>query len=245
MTTPTDAPRPPVRPWATVAARVKRYWGPDSPHHVIISKTRGGKTYLVVNGILPVLPATARVLYVDSKGDDPTGYGNWPGHAVGRIPRRMLRGTRRDHNQWYRLVVDADNYERARDQVAVALNTAWNEGDWTIYTDEVRHIVGRDREEGELNLPGTWRKLILRGGYKGIRTITATQTPSYIPRESYSQASFTWLGCIEDEDTQARAGEIAGNRRLLRPIMASIRKRQWLYTDHEEDERYYALTTVA
>src|SRR5438067_702965 len=68
---PSDAVIPHV-PWEDVHSRVGDFWIPgDAPHHSIVAQTRGGKSYLIGNGILKH-KEHERILIIDVKGDDPT-----------------------------------------------------------------------------------------------------------------------------------------------------------------------------
>lgn len=238
-----DGWAPPSLDFKLVAARVRQRWDSNAPHHVVVSQTRGGKSYLVGRGLLPQLRKDSRLLIVDSKGDDQT-LSYVPALPTDRIPHRLRRGSRRDYNQWYRLIcaVGRDNRAAMQARVERALDVVMREGDWVVYFDEGRSMVGT--QHPDLGLGATYGHVVRLGGYKGVRAITATQTPSWMPREAYSQASFAWLGKIEDEASIERVGEIGGSRRLLRTHLPHVRKTHWLYTDAEEDDRMYVMTRV-
>lgn len=229
---------PPNVDWPIVAGRIRKGWGPDAPGIVVLSQIRAGKSHLVVRGLLPLIDATERVLIVDFKGDDPV-VNRAPAQPVSRIPGRLWRGTRRGRNQWYRIVID-DDVARGQAQLDRALGTVWNEGHWVVYVDEGRPLAGR--QAPDYNRPALMNRLVLRGGYKGIRTIIGTQTPSWVNRETFSQRGFAFAGHMHDEDVHKRVAQVLGNQRQTLPYLGSIRRRDWLYTDDEDQQPFWALT---
>lgn len=226
-------------PFAQIQARIRAGWGEEAPGIVVLSQIRAGKTHLVRRGILPLVGAEERVLIVDCKGDDPQ-VTQIPARAVDKIPPRWRRGSRRDRGHWLRLVV-SDNVARGQAQLDQALELVWREGDWVVYWDEARSTSGR--QAPDYNRPALMNRLVLRGGYKGIRTIIGTQTPSWVNRETFSQRSFIFAGHIHDEDAQKRVAQVVGNQRKVFPFLPKIRRRWWLYSDEEDQEQFFALTT--
>lgn len=232
----------PNAPWETVRARVHKLWvAQDAPHHSLLGQTRSGKTYLIVNGLLPMCKWD-RVLIIDVKGDDPS----LPiGRKVTRMPGRfravadMIREKKPMQN-WFRLIVDR-NYEIAHEQVGEALEEIFEMGDFVVVVDELRAIL--DTRPPGINLAPIWETLMMRGGYKGISMINATQEPRWVKGSFYTQASFFWLSRVEDERAQQRIAEIGSSRALL-PHLGQIEKRRWLYMDNEEPQRFWARTKV-
>lgn len=229
MLTATDATpdQYPWRPWSQVRALVNKMWDPENiPHHSIIAQTRGGKSYLAVNGILE-LCRNDRVLIIDTKGDDPS---TQVGKVVKSLPKHTwysAMGRRQDkpYEKWYRLVAPKDR-RRAHDMVGEALDTAYDEGEWVVYIDEAWEVTGRG-EEG-LGLEGMMNMLWRKGGYRHVSVVAGTQTPVAVPRLFYDQAGFAWVGCIRDEDRQKRLLEIGGLSKKDLPILSTLRRRQWL-----------------
>jgi len=138
-----DAEIPHV-PWDEIHGRVGGFWIPgDAPHHAIVSQTRGGKSYLIGNGILKH-KERERVLIIDVKGDDPT-YAEI-GRPIDKIPSRFNRSfndwlsEEKPREHWYRLVVRED-WADARKQVGKALADCYREHDWTVVLDETRALT--------------------------------------------------------------------------------------------------------
>lgn len=231
--------------WSSVHSRVGRLWIPgDAPHHSIVAQTRGGKSYLIGEGILKH-KETENVLIIDVKGDDPTY--EKIGEAVTAIPSRFSRtfndwlseGKPREH--WYRLIVHED-WGKARAQVGRALEQVYQEHEWTVVLDETRALT--DPRAPGLNLGPMVEQLWLRGGSKKVSVVAATQGPRWVPRSFYEQAQFHWIGCVEDEDSQKRLREIGGMERHHLQIIKDLQKRHFVYTDRQEDERFRAITMV-
>lgn len=241
---PEDASIPRV-PWGDVHHRVGKFWIPKvAPHHSIISQTRGGKTWLIANGILPHVE-TENVLIIDVKGDDESLQD--VGKPVSKIPSRFGRtfndwlseGKPREH--WYKLIVHED-WGDARKQVGAALAKIYAERNWTVVLDETRALT--DARAPGLNLSPMVEQLWLRGGSKGICVVAATQGPRWVPRSFYEQAQFHWIGAIEDEDSQKRLREVGGMERYHLPTIKGLPQYHWVYTDRMEDKRYRAVTKV-
>lgn len=233
--------------WGTIHSRFGELWVPgDAPHHSIIAQTRGGKSYLIANGILSH-KLYERVLIIDVKGDDPT-YAK-VGKPVAKIPSRFWRTVNdylskpKPREHWYRLIVHED-WEKAREQVRKALGQCYDEHDWTIVLDETRALT--DPAVPGLNLRSYVEQLWLRGGSKGINVVAATQGPRWVPHSFYEQAQFHWIGKIEDEDSQRRLREIGGFEKEHLRTIKELQRHHFVYTDNLSDDgiRYRAITKV-
>lgn len=243
---------PPVRDngishhdWDGIQSRINQFWIADkAPHHSIISYTGGGKSYLIVNGILPLVE-DENVLIIDVKGDDETLQGI--GKPVTKIPRRGMRtfeqwlSDGKPRENWYRLIVSED-WADARNQVGKALHTCYKEGNWNIVFDETRALT--ETRIPSLNLGPYVEQLWLRGRSRKVCVIAATQGPRWVPRSFYEQAQFHWIGVVEDEDSQKRLREIGGLERHHLDIIKNLKQYHWVYTDRLEDERFRAITKV-
>jgi hypothetical protein len=240
---PEDPSLIPTVPFEDVKSRMEDFWLPgQAPHHSIIAQTRGGKSYLIGEGILPLIE-DEHVLIIDVKGDDPTF--KEIGKPVNRIPRRGSRtfndwlseGKPREH--WYRLIVSED-WTDARNQVGKALLDCYKEHNWTVVLDETRALT--DPRIPSLNLGPIVEQMWLRGGSKGICVVAATQGPRWVPKSFYEQAQFHWIGRVEDEDSQNRLREIGGMERYHLPQIKTLPKHHFVYTDNQDDTRYRGIT---
>lgn len=234
----------PEVPWDHVRARVRRLWvANEAPHHSLIGQTRSGKTYLIVEGLLP-MAKWDRVLIIDMKdGSDPALQ---IGKPVQRLPskgyravRDMVRENKAEQN-WFRLIASPD-WAVATEQVGEALDMVYEMGDWVVVIDELRGVT--DSRPPGINLAPQWERLMMRGGSRGISMINATQEPRFVKHSFYTQASFGWLSRVEDELSQKRIAEIGSSRALL-PHLSRIQKRNWIFMDNEEQDRYWARTMV-
>jgi hypothetical protein len=186
--------------------------------------------------------ARNNVLTIDNKGGDETLLGMC-GRPVKSLPgrTRKLSSERRPKENWYHLIV-ADQRAEAREQVANALDQVYREGDWTVVIDETR-AVSDPRSPG-LGLQPLLDRLWLRGRSRGINVIAGTQAPRWVPTSFYDQCNFVWCSRIRDQRAHQRVMEIGSMTREHIPMLAGIRKRQWFYSDDEEDETWQALTTL-
>lgn len=234
----------PEVPWEAVRSRVNRLWvANEAPHHSLLGLTRSGKTFLIVKGLLP-MAKWDRVLIIDMKdGSDPALQ---IGKPVRRMPSKGFRAVRdmvreeKPEQNWLRLIADPD-WAIASQQVGEALDMVYEMGDFVVVIDELRGVT--DARPPGINLAPQWERLMMRGGSRGISMINATQEPRFVKHSFYTQASFAWFSRIEDELSQKRVAEIGSSRALL-PHLSNIRKRNWIFMDNEEPDRYWARTMV-
>lgn len=221
-------------PWEDhVAAMGERYT--DEDHISIIAPTRYGKSFLVHQGIMPLL-LNEHVLLIDVKGDDPVWNG-LPAKRVTQLPSRLKRRALEwaDHKNnpekpagWYRLVVPEEATREAnRYHVYSALKTCKAEKHWVIICDEMRALT--DHEPNGLNLAGAIDSVYLRGGYKQVTIIGSTQGPRWVPSTFYEQAHHLYIGQMQDVNAQRRLSEIGGDTQQLVSIVAKLNKREFLY----------------
>jgi hypothetical protein len=244
-TTPTDFDESqyPWVSWPRVQTVLSKLWDPENlAHHSIIGLTRSGKSYLAVNGILEA-KKMERVLIIDTKGDD---HSTNVGHVINQLPKNTWYNQLQHKNegpyaQWFRIIAPNDR-QSAHDKIGQALDTAYDEGDWTIFIDECAEVCDYLGNDG-LGLRSTMSKLWRKGGYRGVPVVAATQSPVGVPRLFYDQASFAWIGRIRDEDRQKRLLEIGGMSKRDLPVVSSLARRQWLLA--ADNGELFARTTVS
>lgn len=230
--------------WSGVHRYVNYAWDSENcPHHILVGLTGSGKTYLGVKGILDGMCRDDRVLILDTKQDDPLLMS--VGKPVEKLPRNpwyMNRSRRNEpRRHWFRLIV-SDDPAKGRDQLISALNRVYDEGDWIVYSDEAYDLTGLESPYRHRELTGVVNKIQRKGRGRRVPMISATQEPVGISRIFFSQASFGWFGRIPDEERQKRALQIGGMTRKQLPVMASLRRRQWLLA--ADNGEYFARTTV-
>lgn len=229
----------PHKPWDEVRFDIYKRWQPkDAPHHSIISLSGGGKSYLATRGLLP-MRGWRRNLIIDVKGDDETLAD--VGKRVRQLPRKnpYLRKRNEPDSLWYRLIVYED-WAKAREQVKDALAHVYRQGNWTVYLDETRNLT--DPRIPSLNLRNYVEQIWLRGRSRGVELVSMTQAPRWVPSSFYDQPSFVWIGRINDERAHQRLREIGGLRRSHLPIIARLKKREFLVVGDGGD--YAAITKV-
>lgn len=233
----------PTRSWANVLRRVDQLWKAEfAPHHSLMGQNGSGKSYLIVNGLLP-LCLDDKVLIIDNKGDDPVLNASGA-RPVRKLPKQIRRITYDDgkpKSAWYRLVV-YDETARAQDQVGAALQQIYNEGEWVVVLDETRAIS--DPKSPGLGLQPELDRLWLRGRSRRIPVIASTQAPRWVPSSFYDQCQFVWCSRIRDDRAHQRIMEIGSMTRAHIPHIANIRKRRWLYMDDEDSDTFLAETGV-
>lgn len=228
--------------WEPVRSYVDKVWDPENcPHHSIIGLTGSGKSYLGINGILKGCCENDRVLIIDTKGDDKLV--STTGKPVREIPRNPWyagMGRREEpRSLWYRLVVKDDPAEAKR-QVFEALKRVYREGEWVVYLDEIYDIT--HSRLPNLGLEPWVTQLYKKGRSRHVSVVAGTQSPAWVPRVFYDQASFAWIGRIRDEARQKRLLEIGGLAKSDLSFVSTLEKRQWLLAADNGD--YFARTTV-
>jgi hypothetical protein len=240
-----------IRPvqWDSHVAWLREHLSPGEHIGVIVS-TGGGKSFLVVRGLLQ-LPAVqhARVLMVDDKGDDRVTR-TW-GLAINEYPlnlRAQLAG--RERPPHYRLVVpewtwsSSGSHEsgvaHARQVVGRALDAFYNQAqdpsDPGAPDDALASVVVIDEAYAltahrppSLNLAPlvirNWRK----GRYKALTQIALSQEPLWMPSEFYSQPTHLYLGRIQDKRQQDRLREIGGNTEVITEVVNRLDDHEFLF----------------
>lgn len=230
----------PTIDWKTVQKRVDMHWQPDlAPHHSILGQNGAGKSYLIVNGLLPLCKFD-NVCILDSKGDDHVLMGSGA-RPVRKLPSKFRRtlDDNRAKDGWFRLAI-YDEVSKARDQVGEALERIYAEGNWIVVLDETRAIS--DPRSPGLGLQPLLDRMWLRGRSRRICLVAATQAPRWVPTSFYDQCQFVWSSRIRDERAHQRIMEIGSMTRAHIPHIAAVRKRRWIYMDDEEDETWMAET---
>src|SRR5579863_4257699 len=169
----------PTKEWKEVQARVDKLWQPQyAPHHSLIGQNGAGKSHLIVHGILPLCQHD-NVAIFDSKGDDPVLMASGA-RPVRKLPSRLRRSLDNDNPRdgWYRIVI-ADDVGRAREQVGLALERIYSEGNWIVVLDETRAIS--DPRSPGLGLQPLLDRMWLRGRSRNICVVAATQAPRWVP----------------------------------------------------------------
>lgn len=230
----------PTISWRVVQRRVDSLWKPDlAPHHSILGQNGAGKSYLIVNGILP-LCLYDNVAIFDNKGDDPVL------NASGAKPVRIIPSKIRrtfDNNEpkdgWFRIQV-YDEVAKAQDQVGRVLEQIYKEGNWIVVLDETRAIS--DPRSPGLGLQPLLDRMWLRGRSRRICIVASTQAPRWVPTSFYDQCQFVWSSRIRDDRAHQRIMEIGSMTKAHIPHIARVRKRRWIYMDDEEEETWIAET---
>jgi len=232
MSAPVDSVDRPTIPWvgwSTLSTRINQMWDPiNTPHHSVVGLSGSGKSYLMVNGILKPMCPWDRVLFIDTKGDDPVS--SSVGYPVRKLPdkRWTVEDKRKKGDQWWRLVV-SDDYREGRSQVSSALSTVYDEGGWVVVFDEIRDVTDAQSSRFRgLDLLGQVDLLYRKGRYREVSILAATQSPRWAPPAFYDQASFAWIGRIRDEQRQKRLLEIGGLSKSELPFISTLKRREWL-----------------
>jgi hypothetical protein len=233
---------------------MRRHWHPGQ-HIAVFNPTGGGKSYLVVEGLLrfPVIEH-ARVLMIDDKGNDQSTR-VW-GQAADRYPpgrgARAVFGRDRQVPEHYRLVVPDWHWtpqserhrdpatEFARSVVADSVQAFYDEAQdptdpesarnaraSVLVIDELYSLV--DRRPPSLDLAPLVMNVLRRGRYRALSVICLSQMPVWIPNEVYSQTTHLYLGGMQDQHYRERLREIGGNTEEIEVGLTQLRGHEFLF----------------
>jgi hypothetical protein len=216
----------------------------EGQHLSVIAPTgRGGKTYFITRGLLP-LWSDYRVLFIDIKDRDKTVVGDKRGLSpedrrpffkttLHRFPNRAQYEFA-PSPKWFRLHVKsglAGQSLRAQQQIVYeALAKCFKQQDWLIVGDELSFLAN------DLQLMPALRDIWKRGR-SNVTMIAATQSPRWVPGEMFDQPTYLFLGRLGAEGNK-RLGEIGGtiDYHLVRDTLAGVHKREFLFIDKAADE---------
>ncbi len=202
---------PPRLPWRSFRPIFASLWEPGD-HVSVLARTKGGKSYLVGNGLLPMWDYT---LTLDVKSD-----GSVPG---GRLVKGYpsLRMLTEDGPHHYRIApgLGAD----ARGVFDEVFRKAWSAGSetagagsWVINIDELKIMSDKLRMRDHIET------MYIAGRSRGITMIGSTQAPRDVPSDFYDQATWFFFGAMRDTRTLDRIGEIAGDRPRIREVVPAL-----------------------
>ncbi len=206
-------------------------------HAVMVGSTGSGKSYLARE----VVPLFGRnIVILDGKGgDDPSlripGFSTitrWPPpDERWGVVRGLVTGEKQGPIRVLltRPINSADDFPMMRGLFESALRDLFpRKGSkvFALYVDEMQIIA--DPREG-MGLGRYIGPLLRTKRYDGMSVITATQYPTWIPKSSYRESTHRWLFPIRDEESQEGLGRIAGNRKLLVPLLDSLKRYEFLY----------------
>lgn len=102
---------------------------------------------------------------------------------------------------------------KQRDIFRATLASIYEQGNWTVYVDELWFIIHHLKLEAEI------RVYLLQSRSNGISLVVSTQRPAFVPLEVYDQSS--WLIFFRDND-ETNLKRIAGISWLSKNLVQSI-----------------------
>jgi hypothetical protein len=218
----------------------------EAGHHIsIFCPARGGKTYLIRRGLLPLWQRYP-VLWIRFKPKDATLTGL--GHVVRAYPTaeqrlkyrvRALESPKWETDpEWYVLALpvyrwspdnkrESRTWHQARRLAGEALDKAYWSGGWVVVIDEVRALAGNDAPALGLGavLENNWQ----RGADRPLTVICATQQPAHAPSSMYDQPMHTYIGRTQDVGRHQRLAEIGGDPEVLKRVLPTLEPYEFLY----------------
>lgn len=222
--------------WSSFSQRLSDEWEPGQHASIIAPTGRGGKTYLVTRGLLP-LWSDYRVLFIDPKDHDKTLFPprgpSFFKHKVHRFPSR-LQVEMASSPKWFHLHVKSGlaGVSLPQQQAIVydALKRAFKQRDWLIVGDELAFLAN------DLKLMSALRDIWKRGR-SNVTFIAATQSPRWVPAEAFDQPRFLFLGRLGAEGNK-RLGELGGviNYHKVRDALGKVQRHEFLFLDREDED---------
>jgi hypothetical protein len=206
-------------PWESHAAYMAENWRPGE-HVSIISQNGGGKSFLFMHGLAPLIEDEQMIIF-DVKGDDPE-INSEETRKITQLPNRLQKRIHgeKDRARWYHYMAVRQDDTRA------LLDGAYREGHMTLYFDETRALT--DKTPG-LGLSAQIDALWLRGRSREITVIAGTQAPRFVPSSFYEQARHLYIGTLLDRRAQQRLEEIGGNSDAVKDTVAGLALYEFLY----------------
>ena len=226
-------------PWHTFLTRWKWKQG---EHLTVIGPTGTGKSFLL-RAITPIRERShGAICVIGTKPKDDT-LDKWIREAhLTTIKKWPAPYWKYPHAQpadvsWrYRLALrppieGAEDLPRMADTIARMLKSAYCDGNWCIFADELWMICD------ELGLHREMKLLWTQGRSLGVTVAGGTQRPRDIPLAAYSSATHLFFFRTNDEDDLNRIQGIGGmDSRGLRQLVAGLGKHDMLYVNARTKE---------
>lgn len=196
--------------WQEFLEFMKRSWEPGQ-HMALVGPTGQGKSNFV-GGLLPI---RKYVVVFDAKGGDSTlkklerfgfEHSDWP-------PSKELRRRMEDGNP-ARLILGGrvrrtTDLPKLRAQIRLALRDIFDEGGWTVYSDELQIISDRRM----MNLGASVERILIAARDRGVSHVGSFQRPANVPKSSHQMSTWFVVFYTRDSDVVATLAEMAGRTR--------------------------------
>lgn len=167
-------------------------------------KTGSGKTYAARYLLHPI----RRLIAIDPKMQL-MGERNWRLEAPSREAYKALRqGEYARIVAWQPPAVDPEGFP-IWDSL---FELAWELGDVVVYIDEMYSVA----KNGRLSYP--LRRLYTQGRARGIGVWAATQRPSFVPLEMFSESEWSLIFTLRMEEDRKKVARSLGFEQIMQPI---------------------------
>lgn len=217
----------PLKPWPNF---LQDFDWQQGEHITIIGHTGSGKTKLATELLerrdYPLILACKPKdpIIKELKGKDYRVTRNWP------MKHRFWRGFPNRVVLW----PPAEKMSSRKRQEEIfkrAFEDAYHRGGYCLYADEIRYLTDT------LDLKEECETIWLQGRTLNLSFVAATQRPTWIPLEAFSQATHLFLFRESDARNIQRLGEIGGvNTREVKETVGNLPKYHFLYVNTRDGE---------
>lgn len=229
---------PPYQPWGEFIQWFRNEWK-QGQHITMVGTTGSGKTTLARQLVSPPWTPRTYTIVLATKRRDPSLYE--PLQAKGFKVISSVDGINLEEKgsrYIFRPRFDVQGGKGAMqkaigaqaDAFAELLVTAFDEGEWCLYCDEIRYLTDN------LGLRTELETLWLQGRSLGVSIVAATQAPVSIPLLAFDQATHLFLWKNNDAERIKRMSEFAGSQNeLVRATIPQLPKHEALYVNTDSD----------
>lgn len=194
---------PPFVPWEHFFPAFAGAWK-IGQHITMVGGTDSGKTSVARN----LITLRGSVVVMATKARDTSLYGPLLAEGFIQVERFDPEPQPEEHLRYIlkpqMLSAGKSARQEQADVIGDALDDVFLQGNWCVYSDEVRYL------SKNLGLGTELETLWLQGRSLGISMVAATQRPVSIPLEAFSQATHLFLWSEGDKVNIDRMAEFTG-----------------------------------
>lgn len=214
----------PVVEFGEIQQRIRSFLDPwqYNPHKGFLSTTRGGKSFLIRHGLLP-LYKPSRVVLIDIKPGGARTWDGW-GNKVTSLQPGFARGP--NGSPHYHVMMQQG--DKAIAQITDIFELIKAEGECVLIIDDSRKVT---QSKPGWNQSGNVDDLLTNGGEVGVSVLIAANSPTWITSTIRDQCGSYFIGQMANRSAQASFANYAGIPNEYRHVLDTLKLHQFLYID--------------